>query len=59
MAHSLIGYAIPAPTAISKYLHISCINFQSQCIMAVTMSHWKRTWTTNRPRTVNHNQVTL
>jgi len=41
-AYSLIGYAIPAPTAISKYLSISCKNFQSLCIMAVTKSHWKR-----------------
>jgi len=58
-AYILIAFAISAPTAISKYLNISCLNFQSHCIMAVTKRHWKRTWTTNHQHTVKHNQVTL
>ena len=58
-SYSLISYAIPGPTAISKYLSISCMNCQSHCIMTVTKSHWKWTWTTTCPHTVNHNQVTL
>ena len=32
MACSLIGYAIPAPTAISKYLSIRFMNFQAHCL---------------------------
>ena len=54
-AYSLIGWCIPAPKAISKYVNISCMNCQSHCIMAVTKSNWKWTWTTTRPHTVNHN----
>jgi len=56
---SLIGWPIPGPTAISKYLNISCMNCQSHCIMAVTKSHWKWTWTTISPETVDQNQVIL
>ena len=55
-AYSLIGYAIPAPTEISKYWSISCMNIQSRCIMVVTLSQWNRTWTTNHSLTVKHNQ---
>ena len=51
----LNGYAIPAPTEISKYWSISCMNFQWHCIMAVTVGHWQWSWTTNRPHTVKHN----
>jgi hypothetical protein len=38
-AYSLIGYDIPAPTAISKYLSLSCTDFQSHWIMTATKSH--------------------
>jgi hypothetical protein len=44
---------------ISKYLNISCMTFQSHCIMGVTKSPWKYTWTTMHPQTVQCNEVTL
>jgi hypothetical protein len=59
MAYSLIGYAIPAPTAKSKNLSTSWMTFQSHCIMVVIKSHWKWTWNTTGQHTVNHNQVTF
>jgi hypothetical protein len=31
-AYSLISYAIPGPTAISKFLRMNCMTFQSHCI---------------------------